>query len=356
MATPDGARSAPRFRITYQTALAALMVGLVILFGVLEPAFFQPDVLFDVTAIVGEIGIMALAMTFVIVTGGIDLSVGYILQLAAICFGAVFAGTGSLALAVAAAIACGAACGLVNGAIIAGTRIPPLVTTLATMSLYRGLSFVIAGTRSYANFPEGFKKLSTTLVLGVVPIQFFYLLALFVIFVLLFARGSLGRILRGIGYNERALIFSGVKTKRTLLGVYTVSGLMCGLAALIYLGRLSSAKTSMGNDLNLQVITAVVLGGTSIMGGVGSVAGTFIGVLIIGILRKGFTLLNLSGNIFNFTLGLILIVGLIVFAALEERKKVAGSRLRALGRPARGLPGQPAGAEDAGSAAPRASS
>ena len=102
---------------------------------------------------------------------------------------------------------------------------------------------------------------------------------------------------------------------------------MCALAALIYLGRLSAATTSMGNDLNLQVITAVVLGGTSIMGGVGSVTGTFIGVLIIGVLRKGFTLINFSGNIFNFTLGLILIVALIVFALLEERKKNAG-RLR----------------------------
>ena len=95
---------------------------------------------------------------------------------------------------------------------------------------------------------------------------------------------------------------------------------MCGLAAMVYLGRLSAAKTSMGNDLNLQVITAVVLGGTSTMGGVGSVVGTFIGVLIIGVLRKGFTLLNFSGNIFNFTLGVILIVALIVFSVLEQRK------------------------------------
>ena len=103
---------------------------------------------------------------------------------------------------------------------------------------------------------------------------------------------------------------------------------MCAVAALIYLGRLSAAKTSMGNDLNLQVITAVVLGGTSIMGGVGSMVGTFIGVLIIGVLRKGFTLVNFSGNIFNFTLGLMLIVALIVFAVIEERKKTSGRILK----------------------------
>jgi ribose/xylose/arabinose/galactoside ABC-type transport system permease subunit len=103
---------------------------------------------------------------------------------------------------------------------------------------------------------------------------------------------------------------------------------MCGFASLIYLGRLSAATTSMGNDLNLQVITAVVLGGTSIMGGIGSVTGTFIGVLIIGVLRKGFTLLNFSGNIFNFTLGVMLIVALVAFALLEERKKKVGKSMK----------------------------
>jgi ribose/xylose/arabinose/galactoside ABC-type transport system permease subunit len=337
MTSPARARTLPRLRFTYQAALGALMVALFVMFGLIEPVFFEPDVFFDVTSIVGEIGIMALAMTFIITTGGIDLSVGYILQLAAIAFGVVFTGTGSLSLAVLAALLSGAACGWVNGFVIARTRIPPLVTTLATMNLFRGISFIIAGTNSYAGFPEGFKKLSTTLVFGVVPIQFFYFVALYLLFNLFFVRGRLGRNLRGIGFNEGALIFSGIKTKRTLLLIYTLSGVMCGLAALVYLGRLSSAKTSMGNDLNLQVITAVVLGGTSIMGGVGSVTGTFIGVLIIGILRKGFTLLNLSGNIFNFTLGLILIVALIVFAALEKRKKVAGAQQRGHARTAPSL-------------------
>ncbi len=330
MATSGRLRAALRGRFTYQAALGLLMVALIVMFGIMEPVFFYPDVLFDVTAIVGEVGIMALAMTFVITTGGIDLSVGYILQLAAIVFGAVLQGTGSLPLAVGAAMATGAACGLFNGVMIAWARIPPLVTTLATLSLYRGLSFIIAGTSSYANFPDGFKKFSTTLVFGVVPIQFLYLLALFAVFNVLFTRGILGRNLRGIGFNEKVLVFSGIDTRRTLMLIYTLSGLMSALAALVYLGRLSAAKTSMGNDLNLQVITAVVLGGTSIMGGVGSVTGTFIGVLIIGILRKGFTLINLSGNIFNFTLGLLLVVALVVFAALEERKKLSGSRQRSL--------------------------
>ena len=317
-------RGSLKVRVTYQAALGLLLVALIVFFGLIQPVFFHPEVLFDATSIVGEIGIMALAMTFIITTGGIDLSVGYILQLCAIIFGVVIKETGSLSLAMLAALASGTACGFINGIIISKTKIPPLVTTLATLNLFRGISFIIAGINSYSGFPEGFKKISTFLVFGTVPIQFFYFIVLFIFFHLVYARGTLGRNLRGIGFNENVLIFSGIKTKRVLLFIYTLCGLMCAIAALIYLGRLSSAKTSMGNDLNLQVITAVVLGGTSIMGGVGSVVGTFIGVLIIGVLRKGFTLINFSGNIFNFTLGLMLIVALIVFALLEERKKNAG--------------------------------
>jgi ribose/xylose/arabinose/galactoside ABC-type transport system permease subunit len=314
----------PRFGVTYQFALFLLLVFLVVLFGILQPVFFSPDVLFNVTAIIGEIGIMALAMTFIITTGGIDLSVGYILQLSAIVFGSVYARTHSVTAAVTSAVLCGTACGFLNGIIISRTRIPPLVTTLATMNLYRGISMIVAGSETYSGFPAGFKSISSTFLFDIVPIQFLYFLALFIVFNLYYTRGTLGRSLKGIGFNEKVLVFSGINTKRSLLFIYTLAGFMCALAALIYLGRLSAATTSMGNDLNLQVITAVVLGGTSIMGGVGSVSGTFIGVLIIGVLRKGFTLINFSGNIFNFTLGLILIVALIVFALLEERKKNAG--------------------------------
>jgi ribose/xylose/arabinose/galactoside ABC-type transport system permease subunit len=333
MQTLNARAGAPRMGVTYQLALFILLVFLVVLFGVIEPVFFQPDVLFDVTAIIGEIGIMALAMTFIITTGGIDLSVGYILQLSAIVFGSYYTKTHDLAGAVALAVATGIACGFINGIIISRTKIPPLVTTLATMNLYRGISMIVAGSETYSGFTAGFKAISTTYLFDIVPIQFIYLLVFFLIFHLYYTRGKLGRNLKGIGFNENVLKFSGINTKRSLLFIYTLTGLMCSLAALVYLGRLSAATTSMGNDLNLQVITAVVLGGTSIMGGIGSVAGTFIGTLIIGVLRKGFTLLNFSGNIFNFTLGVILIVALIAFALLEERKKTKGSiRERAAAR------------------------
>lgn len=306
--------------INYQTVLGLFLVILIIVFGLLEPVFFYPDVLFDVTAIIGEIGIMALAMTFIITTGGIDLSVGYILQLSGIVFGLVYTSTGNLGLGILAGLFTGLIAGVFNGLVIAKTKIPPIIATLATMNLFRGISFIIAGTNSYSGFPQSFKTAFTYKAFDFLPISFIYLLVLFAIFHISYSRGRMGRTLKGIGFNESSLIFSGINTKKIIFISYALSGLMCGFAALVYLGRLSAARTSMGDGLNLQVITAVVLGGTSTMGGVGSVLGTFIGVLIIGVLRKGFTLLNFSGNIFNFTLGLLLLISLVIFAILEKQE------------------------------------
>ncbi len=309
-----------RFKITHQRILVAILLLMILIFGAFEPVFFYPDVLFNLTEIIAETGIMALGMTYVITTGGIDLSVGYILQLAAIVFGATWETTASLPLAILLCILTGVFCGAVNGVIIAYGKIPALVTTLGTMYLFRGLSMIIAGTQSYANFPQEFKAFASTDIWGVIPIQFFYLVFLFIILDIYYRRGSLGRILKGIGHNEYALIYSGVPTKKYLIFSYMLLGMLCSLAALIYLGRLSAAKTSIGNNLNLQVITAVVLGGTSVMGGIGSIRGTFIGVLIIGVLQKGYSLLNFSGNIYNFTLGIILITSLLVFGLQEKNK------------------------------------
>jgi ribose/xylose/arabinose/galactoside ABC-type transport system permease subunit len=211
--------------------------------------------------------------------------------------------------------------GFANGLIVSRTRIPPLVTTLATMYLYRGISMIVAGSNNYSGFPETFQRISTVKLFGFMPLQLIYLLVLFFVLDYLYERGSLGRNLKGMGFNENAVIFSGVNTKKILLGIYTFQGFLCGLAAMVYLGRFSAAKTSMGDNMNFEVITAVLLGGTSTMGGIGSLRGTLIGIIIIGVLKKGFSLLNFSGNIYNFTLGLILILSLILFSVMENKKR-----------------------------------
>ena len=200
-------KSMRTFRVTHELVLAIVLVGLVILFGLIEPVFFKPRVLFDVFAIIGEIGIMALGMTFVITTGGVDLAVGYSLQLSAIMFGVVFGATGNLFLAIVAALVTGAVLGMFNGTVISQTKIPPLVTTLGTMYLFRGISMIVAGTRTFSGFPDAFREFSTYELFGVLPIQFLYFLAIFLILNYFYRRGSLGRNLKGMGFNEAAVIF-----------------------------------------------------------------------------------------------------------------------------------------------------
>ncbi len=313
--------------LSHQTILVIALFVVVMIFGIIEPVFFKPRVFFDVFAIVGEIGLMALGLTFVITTGGIDLGVGYNLQMSGIVFGLTWATTQNLALAIAFTLVTGTLGGFFNGLIISRTRIPSLVTTLATMYLYRGLSMIIAGSNNYAGFPDVLQKISTTRLFGFLPVQFIYLLVLFFILDFIYERGVLGRNLKGMGFNENAVIYSGVNTKKILLGIYTFLGLLCGMAAIVYLGRFSAAKTSMGDNMNFEVITAVLLGGTSTMGGIGSMRGTLIGIIIIGVLKKGFSLLNFSGNIYNFTLGLILILSLLLFSVMEEKKKVSSRKI-----------------------------
>ncbi|TVR72205.1 MAG: ABC transporter permease, partial [Spirochaetaceae bacterium] len=196
---------------------------------------------------------------------------------------------------------------------------PPLVTTLATMYLFRGISMILASTNVFTGFPAGFRMISTYRLFGVLPIQSLYLVFIFLVLDYFYTRGSLGRNLKAMGFNEKAVIFSGVDVKKIKLGIYTLLGLLCAFAALVYVGRLAAARSSIGDDLNFKVITAVLLGGTSIMGGVGSMKGTFLAVMIIGVLQKGFTLLNFSGNVFNFTIGMLLILSLIAFAITERR-------------------------------------
>jgi len=312
----------PKFTITYIGILIALLVGLIALFAVLaEGTILKPSVLFGLTENVTEVGLMALALTFVITTGGIDLSVGSTMALSAVMLGMTYETTNNIALAIFVSFLTGLACGVLNGVIIAKTKIAPLVTTLATMSLYYGIARIISGTNIFSTYPEGFTFLAEKKLFNIVPYQFILFVVFYIIFALFFYRANIGRYLRAIGYNEKAAKFMGVGVGTNKFFIYTLTGLMCSLASIIYLSRLPAAKPDIGLNLNLEAITAVVLGGTNIMGGVGSVSGTFIAVLILGVLRKGLQLIGLGGNIYNFILGILLVICLIGFSYLDYVKK-----------------------------------
>jgi len=311
-----------KFTITYTGILIVLLVGLIILFAVLaEGTILKPSVLFGLTVNVIEVGLMALALTFVITTGGIDLSVGSTMALSAVLLGMTYETTNNIYWAIGVSLLTGLICGALNGLIIAKTKIAPLVTTLATMSLYYGIARIISGTKIFSTYPEGFKFLAYKRLFNIIPYQFIIFVVIYIIFAVFFYRANIGRYLQAMGFNEKAAKFMGVSIGTNKFLIYTLTGLLCSLASIIYLSRLPAAKPDIGVNLNLEAITAVVLGGTNIMGGVGSVTGTFIAVLILGVLRKGLQLIGLGGNIYNFILGILLIICLVGFSYLNNVKK-----------------------------------
>ncbi|MDB5052466.1 MAG: transporter permease [Bacilli bacterium] len=312
----------PKFTITYIKILIVLWIGLIALFAVLsDGVIIKPSVLFGLTENVVEVGLMALALTYIITTGGIDLSVGSTMALSAIMLGMTYENTNNIGLAIVVCLLTGLACGALNGIIIAKTGVSPLVTTLATMSLYYGIARIISGTKIFSTYPDGFKFLGYKRLFSIVPYQFIFFVFVFIMFAAFFYRANIGRYLRAIGHNEKAAKFMGVSVGKNKFFIYTLTGLLCSLASIIYLSRLPAAKPDIGLNLNLEAITAVVLGGTNIMGGTGSVTGTFIAVLVLGVLRKGLQLVGLGGSIYNFILGILLIISLISFSYLDHVKK-----------------------------------
>lgn len=316
-------------RMNYQTFLLLTLIVLLFVFNHLtDGIIMKRNVIFRLTENVMEVGIMALAMTLVIATGGIDLSVGYTMALSAIMLGLTYETTGSIVFALVVCLVTGMLCGALNGVIIAKANIPPLVTTLATFSLYTGISKSIAGSNIFSTFPDGMTFLITHRLFGIIPYQFVLFLVLAAIFAFAFNRTRYGRYLRGMGFNEKTVRFSGVNVDLVKFNIYVLAGLMSSVAAIVYLCRLPAAKPDIGININLETITAVVLGGTSIVGGIASIEGTVLSILILGVLRKGLSLIGLGGDKYNFILGIILVLCLIGFSFLNgqislKRKKAA---------------------------------
>ena len=254
----------------------------------LTVGFGTVDRQFDILRHSCEIGLLALALTPVILTGGIDLSVGSLLGLSAIMFGKLWHDAGmSVGAAAACAIGIGALGGGLNALLITTLRIPPLIVTLGTYSLFRGLAEAIThGAVTYTDFPASFLFLGQERWLGL-PAQAWLFIAVAVAVWLLVHRTTFGRSFRAIGFAPEGTRYAGIPVERRLAMVYVLAGIISALAAIIYTARLGQAKADAGMGYELFAITAVVLGGTSIFGGVGSVHGTLLGVAAIAVLKNG---------------------------------------------------------------------
>jgi ribose/xylose/arabinose/galactoside ABC-type transport system permease subunit len=297
-------------RIAEYVIVVAIILESVV-FAVIAPQFFSVPNLVNVALSIAITGILAVGMTAVILTGGIDLSVGSVAALAGVVAAMIASdGGASVFLAALAALGVGLAVGLFNGVTIAKFRVPPFVTTLAMLTICRGLAFIVTGGRSIGNLPASFGFLGRERLLGVpVPV-----LLMFVVFAcgwFVLKRMTLGRYIYAVGGNREAAYLAGVNTKGVTLLVYVLNGLLVGLAGLVLASRLGAGVPNAGLQYELDVIAAVVVGGTSLMGGRGSVIGTFWGAVFIGILNNGLNLAGIDPYMQKIALGLVILLAVL---------------------------------------------
>jgi rhamnose transport system permease protein len=298
--------------LRHETVLALLMVVALAVLAHQSDRFFTSDNLLNQGRLATELGLISLSMTFVIVTGGIDLSVGSILGLSAILVGVFWKNVGlPLPVAMVLAILAGGLSGLVNGLIITRFKVPPLIATLATLALYRGLAEGISESRSVRGYPEWFFRLGQGDTAGV-PSQVWILLVAAVLAAVVLSTTTFGRATYAVGANETAARFSGVAVDRTKLLIYTASGLAGALAAVIFVSRVTTTRSDMGTGIELDAVTAVVLGGTSIFGGKGTIVGTVLGLGLIQALRNGLALSGVKGDGTIVVIGAVLILAILV--------------------------------------------
>jgi rhamnose transport system permease protein len=277
--------------------------------------------LFNQGRLMAEIGLMALPMTYIIITGGIDLSVGSILGLSAILVGYTWKNLGfPLEAAIATAIVMSSLAGFLNGLIIVRINVPPLIMTLATLTFYRGLAQGISEARSVTGYPEWFFGLGQGDILGF-PTQLWLLLIFVIISIIVLRRTTLGRSLYAIGNNAVGARFSGLPVDRVLLIIYTFSGFMAGVSGVIFVSRFTTTRSDMGSGLELDAIAAVVLGGTSIFGGKGSIIGTVIGLVMIQLLKNGLAINGVTSDATIVVIGSVLIVAILVNNLIQRLRQ-----------------------------------
>lgn len=309
------------FFLSQESILGFILVIIFIILSFANENFFTTSNLFNQGRLMTEIGLMALPMTFIIITGGIDLSVGSMLGLSAILVGYSWDNLGlPLGLAVLVGILAACLAGFLNGLLIVRVKVPPLIMTLATLAFYRGLAQGISEARSVTGYPEWFFVLGQGTVLGV-PTQLWLLGISIIICVIVLQRTTLGRALYAIGNNEVAARFSGLPVDRTLLLIYTFSGLMAGISGVIFVSRFTTTRSDMGSGLELDAIAAVVLGGTSIFGGKGTIIGTVIGLIMIQVLRNGLAMNGVTGDATIVVIGIVLIVAILVNNLIQALRK-----------------------------------
>ncbi len=302
----------------YGIYLALLL--LVLFFTVTSDVFLTSANLLNVLRQVSIIGICAVGLTFVLLTGGIDLSVGSVIGVSGMACATLIGAGFPVALAVAGALAFGFLAGLLAGFIINEAGIPPLITTLGLMTTFRGLSYIIGGGLPVYGVPDGLKFLGQGYVIGI-PVPVILMVVTLAVGHIVLTHTRFGREVYGVGGNEEAARLSGVNVKALKYKVYAISGTLAAFAGIVLMARVNSGQPKGGEGYELDIITAVVLGGVSIFGGVGRLSGVLAGVLIMGVLANGMILLNIQEYVQWVVKGAVLLAAVALDQFLHRRSR-----------------------------------
>ena len=307
---------------SWETLLVAVALSVFIVNSLASPYFLDPWNLSDATFNFTEKAMIAFAMALVIISGEIDLSVASIIALTSTVMGyAVQLGVDTPGLVVIG-LATGLVCGAFNGLLVSGLGLPSIVVTIGTMSLFRGLSFVILGDKAFTGYPDSFAFFGQGYVWWVFSFEFCLFAVLAVIYGVVLHRTNFGRTVYAIGNNPTAALFSGVRVARVKFILFLLTGMMAAVASICLTSRLGSTRPSIALGWELEVVTMVVLGGVSILGGSGSIPGVVLAALIMGMVTFGFGLLNVPGIVMSIFIGLLLITVIalpIVYRRLRRR-------------------------------------
>jgi|UniRef100_A0A7C3WWV0 ribose/xylose/arabinose/galactoside ABC-type transport system permease subunit len=293
-----------------------------VIFGILTPVFFNPINVLNVIRQVSIIGVIAVGMTFVILLGGIDLSVGSVVAFTGIiAAGFQVKWGGSLFLSIVVPLLIGSGIGFVNGFISTKGRLHPFIVTLGGMSIFRGATLLVAQGRPISGMSAAFRFIGAGMI-GPIPFPVIIFLGCVIIAGIILRRTVFGRYIYAIGGNEEAALLSGIMVERYKIASYTILGFLSGLSGLILTSRLNSGELVAGQGYELDVIASVVIGGTSMMGGEGGVYGTLVGALLIGVISNGLNLLGVAPYWQMIVKGLIIILA-ILLDRLKRRFRTA---------------------------------
>ena len=299
----------------YRSVLILLVIC--VFATILSPSFLSVTNLFNVFKQITVAGIVGCGMTFVILTGGIDLSVGSILGLSGVLASGVLASTGNTAAAVAVSLVVGVACGAVNGFFVSVCGIPPFISTLGMMTLLRGVILVYTKGSPIPIKSDAYKFFGKGSIAGI-PVPVIILIIVFLLAHYILTQTSYGRSVYAVGGNREAARLSGIRVKTSEFLVYTLNGLMCGMAGLILTARLGSAQSTSGTGIEMDAIAAVILGGTSLSGGVGFVLPTVDGAMIMGIIDNILTLMNVNPHATNIVKGAVILIAVLVDKKVKD--------------------------------------